>query len=160
MGVVHLFGVVVGNVADCLKCGGLSLVERVTDFFHPTTVLRCLMCGWVGDRQILVNRAASREKGFTVPKFLSEEHKQCWVEAVRRTKQAKKLAALASDVEELDEASESRPELAVSVVPTPAPIRPAGMKDACAVLDVMIGVLADERRILEQAKAILSRGRI
>ena len=75
---------------NCLKCGGLAIDERIIDYFVPATMLRCLVCGWVGDRRVVANREASRANGVSVPKFLSEESKARWIESVRRSKAAKR----------------------------------------------------------------------
>lgn len=142
----------------CLKCGGLTVREPVSDFFVPFALYRCLLCGARLDAATYRNRIASKEAGVDMPKFMSEEHRQRWVESVRRAKQAKKqqhagTANLPVPMRPAALASLSRSG------PAPHGQRPASLGvDLLAVIDQTLAMLEQDRAVLERAKEILSRG--
>lgn len=83
----------------CPKCAGLMVSEWIKDFFVPIWQARCLQCGAVLDKTIYQHRQLSRAKGVEMPKFLSEEDKQAWVNKVQATR-AKTMAARKKQNEE------------------------------------------------------------
>lgn len=134
----------------CLKCGGLMAREPVSDVFEPCVLWRCLLCGLMLDWLTLKNRHASHARGVEMPKFLSEEHRQRWVEAVRRTKAAKKQQAGATQLPALVKPAALVPHVQRTV---------ARGADVLAVIDQTLAMLAQDRAVLERAKEILSRDR-
>lgn len=141
---------------SCLKCAGFLVEERIVDFFITCTVWRCLTCGAVLDAQTYRNRLASQAKGIEMPKFLSEESKQQWVESVRRSKAAKKQRQ--NEALQQDEDGDNLP-IVVEPDAVPADAARARHRRTAVIdhLNLAICALEKDRAVLEQAKEILSR---
>lgn len=127
--------------------------ERVRDYYRPFTVWRCVGCGAMIDWQVYQNRLTSKAKGVVMPKFQSEESKAKWVEAVRRTKAAKKKRG--NDALAHEEDGSAVP-VVTTVDASPEPAR-APLVLALLCLDRAIESLARDRMTLERVKEILSR---
>ena len=109
----------------CRRCDGLLLDED--------ECRRCVNCG---HREFA--------EGEAMPKFVSEESRQKWIESVRRSKAKKK--AERDGLVLADEAPKSR---AVAVRPV--------VVEAVSGLDDKIAQLQADLAVLEQARDILSR---
>ncbi|BFU90136.1 MAG: hypothetical protein NTAFB01_13230 [Nitrospira sp.] len=131
----------------CLKCGGVMTDERVSDRFDPCRLWRCIQCGLMLDWLILKNREACKAAGVDMPKFMSEEHRQKWLESVRRTKMVKAhQGALLTMLKPSTPAS----------VPIREGTEPLDA-NILAAIDQSLEQLARDRAALERAKEILSR---
>lgn len=133
----------------CLRCRGLTVRERVQDFFHPFWVWRCLLCGAVLDRTILRNQQASIGRGADVPKFRSEAHRQNWIESMRLKREAKGRQQTGTTQLPV-------PVKPTALVPHVQRAVPRGM-DVLAVIDQTLVMLEQDRAALERVKEILSR---
>lgn len=109
----------------CWRCGGLLLEE---DDYR-----RCVNCG---------HREFGEEDA--MPRFHDEEHRQRWIESVRRSKAKKK-----AEREGLVPAEEVPKTRAVAVRPAEVEVVPS--------LDDKIAQLQADLAVLEQAREILSR---
>lgn len=138
----------------CLKCTGLMVEERITDYYRPFTVLRYLSCGAMIDWQVYQNRLASKAKGVEMPKFQSEESRAKWIEAVRRTKAAKKKR---ENVPLAHTDDGTAVPVVTEVDASPEPPAAAVHAVVLQCLDRAIEGLARDREALERVKSILSR---
>jgi hypothetical protein len=121
----------------------------MSDFFVPFEMWRCILCGAMIDQVMYRNRLASKERGVDMPKFVSEEHRRTWIEAVRRTKTLKKQLSVAGMP-------------GTVVAPRPAPrtretavAETVELGGALLAIDAMLARLDRDRAAFERAKDIL-----
>lgn len=141
---------------NCLKCGGVTHEEQIEDFFRPVTLLRCLLCGWVGDRTMVRHRALSLQRGVEMPKFKSEESRQAWIEAVRRTKAAKKKAPQSDPIDYSDVSDDHGPNDRREVVPAVSS-QPRTIGGLALAIEDAMARLDEDRTVLVRAREILRR---